>query len=169
MSAAEISADYNLSLAAVYAALAYYFDNKLEMDLWWTPTHYGPTEADVATVLKDNLEETGMGYGPEVDMIRTAAEMGLLTTPYAFNPDEAEQMADAGADIVVAHMGLTTKGSIGASTALSLEESVERVQAICADIAKHGDVPYRPLTFHIPQKMAHQFPRVKQSGQKGRS
>jgi predicted TIM-barrel enzyme len=64
-------------------------------------------------------------------MIRTASSMGLLTTPYAFQPSEAEAMAAAGADIVVAHMGLTTKGSIGADTALSLEESAERVQAIC--------------------------------------
>jgi len=72
-----------------------------------------------------------MGYGPEVEMIRTAHQMDLLTTPYAFKPEEAEQMADAGADIVVAHMGLTTKGSIGATTAYTLEESVAQVQAIC--------------------------------------
>ena len=72
-----------------------------------------------------------MGYGVEVEMIRTAHEMGLLTTPYAFNPAEGEQMAAAGADIVVAHTGLTTKGAIGATTALTLEESVGVVQAIC--------------------------------------
>ena len=72
-----------------------------------------------------------MGYGEEVEMIRTAHEMGLLTTPYAFNPEEGEQMAAAGADIVVAHAGLTTKGAIGATTALTLEESVGFVQAIC--------------------------------------
>ena len=71
-----------------------------------------------------------MGYGPEVEMIRIAHEMNLLTTPYAFKESEAEQMADAGADILVAHMGLTTKGSIGAKTALTLEESAKRVQAI---------------------------------------
>ena len=71
-----------------------------------------------------------MGYGPEVEMIRIAREMDLLTTPYAFKESEAEQMADAGADILVAHMGLTTKGSIGAKTALTLEESAKRVQAI---------------------------------------
>ena len=71
-----------------------------------------------------------MGYGPEVDMIRTAHEMGLLTTPYAFNPDEAEAMAAAGADILIPHMGLTTKGSIGAATALGLDESAQRVQAM---------------------------------------
>ena len=72
-----------------------------------------------------------MGYGEEVEMIRTAHEMGLLTTPYAFNPEEGEQMAAAGADIVVVHAGLTTKGAIGATTALTLEESVGFVQAIC--------------------------------------
>src|SRR5262249_46478260 len=77
-----------------------------------------------------NLEETGMGFHLEVDMVRAAGELGLLTTPYAFNPDEAKAMAEAGADILIPHMGLTTKGSIGASTALSLEESASRVQAM---------------------------------------
>ncbi|XP_023003316.1 uncharacterized protein LOC111496960 [Cucurbita maxima] len=83
---------------------------------------------------RQNLEETGMGYGLEVKMIEMAHKMGLLTTPYAFNQDEASEMAKAGADIIVAHMGLTTSGSIGAKTALSLEESVLRVQVI-ADAA----------------------------------
>uniref|UniRef100_A0A9I9CSN7 Uncharacterized protein n=1 Tax=Cucumis melo TaxID=3656 RepID=A0A9I9CSN7_CUCME len=83
---------------------------------------------------RQNLEETGMGYGLEVKMIERAHKMGLLTTPYAFNEDEALDMANAGADIIVAHMGLTTSGSIGAKTALSMEESVVRVQAI-ADAA----------------------------------
>lgn len=76
------------------------------------------------------LEETGMGYGLEVDMIRTAGEMGLLTTPYAFNPDEAAAMARAGADILIPHMGLTTKGMIGAQTAVSLEDAARQVQAM---------------------------------------
>ena len=70
--------------------------------------------------MRVNLEETGMGYGLEVDLIRTAHEMGLLTTPYCFNPDEAAAMAAAGADILIPHMGLTTKGTIGASTARTL-------------------------------------------------
>ncbi|KAI8542528.1 hypothetical protein RHMOL_Rhmol08G0144400 [Rhododendron molle] len=83
---------------------------------------------------RQNLEETGMGYSLEVAMIAEAHKMGLLTTPYAFNPDEAVQMAEAGADIIVAHMGLTTSGSIGAKTALSTDESVVLVQAI-ADAA----------------------------------
>ena len=82
-----------------------------------------------------NLEETGMGYGFEVEMIRQAHKLDLLTTPYAFNVKEAQSMAEAGADIVVAHMGLTTKGSIGASTALTLEQSPAKVQEIC-DTAK---------------------------------
>jgi predicted TIM-barrel enzyme len=75
-----------------------------------------------------NLEETGMGYGPEVDMIREAHEIGLLTTPYAFNRDEAAAMAAAGADILIPHCGLTTKGSIGASTAMSLGDAAKAVQ-----------------------------------------
>lgn len=79
---------------------------------------------------RQNLEETGMGYSLEVEMIAKAHKMGLLTTPYAFNTKEAVAMAKAGADIIVAHMGLTTSGSIGAKTAVSLEESVLLVQAI---------------------------------------
>ncbi|GJU72776.1 retrovirus-related pol polyprotein from transposon TNT 1-94 [Tanacetum coccineum] len=83
---------------------------------------------------RQNLEETGMGYGLEVEMISKAHKMGLLTTPYAFNEQESIEMTKAGADIIVAHMGLTTSGSIGAKTAVSLDESVIRVQAI-ADAA----------------------------------
>jgi predicted TIM-barrel enzyme len=79
---------------------------------------------------RQNLEETGMGFGLEVDMIRAAHEMNLLTTPYCFHPDEAAAMAEAGADILIPHMGLTTKGLIGAGTALTLEASAERVQAM---------------------------------------
>ncbi|KAL5173242.1 hypothetical protein HKD37_16G045834 [Glycine soja] len=81
-----------------------------------------------------NLEETGMGYSLEVEMIQKAHKMGLFTAPYAFNQYEAIEMAKVGADIIVAHMGLTTTGSIGAKTAVSLKESVVRVQAI-ADAA----------------------------------
>lgn len=89
----------------------------------------------LAGVFRQNLEETGMGYDLEVDMIRKAHELDLLTTPYVFDTDQARKMAKAGADIIVAHMGLTAKGSIGAKTALTLDESVDRVQAIC-DAAK---------------------------------
>ena len=81
--------------------------------------------------IRQNLEETGMGFGLEVDMIRLARQMGLLTTPYAFNEDESAAMAKAGADIVIAHMGLTTKGDIGARTAATLDDSARQVQAMC--------------------------------------
>jgi predicted TIM-barrel enzyme len=82
-----------------------------------------------------NIEETGMGYALEVEMIRLAREMDLFTSPYAFSVEEAEAMAGAGADVIVAHMGLTTKGSIGAGTAMSLEDAPAKVQEIC-DAAK---------------------------------
>jgi predicted TIM-barrel enzyme len=94
-----------------------------------------PTVGLIDGMFRKNLEETNMGYGLEVDMIRLAHEMDMLTTPYAFNADEAKAMAKAGADIIVAHMGLTTKGSIGATSALTLEQSPKQVQEIC-DAAK---------------------------------
>jgi predicted TIM-barrel enzyme len=90
-----------------------------------------PTVGLFDGVFRANLEATDMGFGLEVDMIRLAAEMGLLTTPYSFNPTEAEAMAAAGADILIPHMGLTTKGSIGAQTAWTIEESAKRVQEMC--------------------------------------
>jgi predicted TIM-barrel enzyme len=89
-----------------------------------------PTVGLIDGQFRQNLEETDMGYGHEVDMIRLANELGLLATPYAFNPDEATAMAKAGADILIPHMGLTTKGSIGAKTALTLADAVPRVQAM---------------------------------------
>jgi predicted TIM-barrel enzyme len=89
-----------------------------------------PTVGLMDGVFRANLEETGMGYGLEVEMIRAANRLGLLTCPYVFNPEEARAMAEAGADVLVAHMGLTTKGTIGAKTAITLEESVARVQAM---------------------------------------
>jgi predicted TIM-barrel enzyme len=81
-----------------------------------------------------NLEATGMGYDKEVEAIAIAHELDLLTTPYVFNPAEAVAMAEAGADLLVAHVGLTTAGSIGAAVAYSLEEAVARVM----DIAEAG-------------------------------
>lgn len=84
---------------------------------------------------RQNLEETGMGYGLEVDMVRQARELDLVTAPYVFDPAEAEAMAKAGADILVPHMGLTTKGDIGATTALMLEDCPARIQAM-ADAAR---------------------------------
>lgn len=89
-----------------------------------------PTVGLIDGVYRQGLEETGMGYGLEVDLIRTAREMGLLTCPYVFNDDDARAMARAGADVLIPHMGLTTKGTIGATTALTLEESARRVQAM---------------------------------------
>lgn len=89
-----------------------------------------PTVGLIDGVMRTNLEETGMGYGLEVEMIRQARQLEMLTCPYVFNPDEARAMAEAGADVLVPHMGLTTKGSIGADTALTLAESAKRVQAM---------------------------------------
>ncbi|MBV8213909.1 MAG: phosphoenolpyruvate hydrolase family protein [Verrucomicrobia bacterium] len=94
-----------------------------------------PTVGLVDGLFRQNLEETGMGFGLEIEMIRLAREMNLLTTPYCFNADEAKAMAEAGADIIVAHLGLTTKGSIGATTAVTLENAPAKVQEI-ADAAK---------------------------------
>jgi predicted TIM-barrel enzyme len=89
-----------------------------------------PTVGLIDGTFRQGLEETGMGYGLEVDLIRQAHDLGILTTPYCFNPDEATAMAQAGADVLIPHMGLTTKGTIGASTALTLEESAKRCQAM---------------------------------------
>ena len=90
-----------------------------------------PTVGLCDGLYRRNLEETGMGYVLEVEMIRTAHHQDLFTSPYAFNPEEARSMTEAGADVIVAHMGLTTKGAIGASSALSLDEAPARVQGIC--------------------------------------
>jgi predicted TIM-barrel enzyme len=89
-----------------------------------------PTVGLIDGVFRQNLEETGMSYALEVAMIRLAHEKGLLTTPYVFDPQQAEAMARAGADVIVAHMGLTTGGTIGAETTLTLDACVERIDAI---------------------------------------
>ena len=81
-----------------------------------------PTVGLIDGTFRANLEETGMSYGQEVDVIRMARDLDFLTTPYVFSPDDAAEMAKAGADIIVCHLGLTTGGSIGAETALKLEE-----------------------------------------------
>ncbi|GGG02257.1 phosphoenolpyruvate hydrolase family protein [Paenibacillus abyssi] len=91
-----------------------------------------PTVGLCDGLFRQNLEETGMSYELEVKMIAQASKLELLTTPYVFNVEEARQMAAAGADIIVAHMGLTSKGSIGARTTMSLDEAAEQVGAIIA-------------------------------------
>jgi predicted TIM-barrel enzyme len=89
-----------------------------------------PTVGLIDGTFRQGLEETGMGFGLEVDMIRQAREMDLLTTPYAFDVEQSEALARAGADVLIPHMGLTTKGTIGAATALSLEDCAPRIQAM---------------------------------------
>lgn len=89
-----------------------------------------PTVGLFDGTFRANLEETGMGYGLEVEMIRAAHALDLLTCPYVFTPEEARAMAEAGADVLVPHMGLTTSGAIGAQTAVTLDEAVARVQAM---------------------------------------
>src|SRR5687768_5189859 len=84
-----------------------------------------PTVGLIDGEYRQGLEETGMGYDLEVEMVRLAAERGLLTTPYVFDPESAEAMTRAGADVLVPHMGLTTKGAIGAHSAKTLDECVE--------------------------------------------
>ena len=95
-----------------------------------------PTVGLCDGIFRRNLEETGMSYALEVDMIKKASENDLLTTPYVFNTKEAIAMAKAGADMLVAHMGLTTKGSIGAFTAKTLDECVQEVQMIHDEACK---------------------------------
>jgi len=93
---------------------------------------------DEDSSFRQNLEETGMGYEREIEMIREASDQGMLTCPYVFNEEQARAMTEAGADVVVSHMGLTTSGDIGAEIALDLETAAERVQAHC-DAAKDVD------------------------------
>ncbi|MFJ9501653.1 phosphoenolpyruvate hydrolase family protein [Brevibacillus centrosporus] len=99
-------------------------------DMGFSGVQNFPTVGLCDGVFRQNLEETGMGYDLEVEMIRKAHELGLLTTPYVFNEEQAIKMAEAGADVLVAHVGLTTKGTIGAHTALTIDESVDLVQRI---------------------------------------
>jgi predicted TIM-barrel enzyme len=94
-----------------------------------------PTVGLFDGTIRIGLEETGMGYQKEVDMIALARDLDLLTCPYVFTPEEAEKMAAAGADILIPHMGLTTKGTIGAKSALTLEQAAVKVQELC-DAAK---------------------------------
>jgi predicted TIM-barrel enzyme len=86
-----------------------------------------PTVGLIDGVFRQNLEETEMGYDKEVEMISAAHELDMLTTPYVFSAEDAKAMTEAGADIIVCHMGLTTKGSIGAKTAKTLDDSVKLI------------------------------------------
>ena len=102
------------------------------IDLGFSGVQNFPTVGLIDGTFRANLEETGMGYGLEVEMIGRAHKLDLLTTPYVFKADEARAMAKAGADIVVCHMGLTTGGSIGAETAMKLEDCIEPINAWAA-------------------------------------
>jgi predicted TIM-barrel enzyme len=99
-------------------------------DIGFSGVQNFPTVGLIDGTFRQNLEETDMGYGLEVETIRAAHELDLLTTPYVFSSDDARAMAAAGADVLVAHMGLTTSGTIGAETGRTLDDSVELVQAI---------------------------------------
>jgi predicted TIM-barrel enzyme len=107
-------------------------------DLGFSGIQNFPTVGLIDGTFRANLEETGMGYGLEVDLVRAARELDLLTAPYVFTPEDARAMAAAGADVLVPHMGLTTSGTIGAETAKTLDESVELVQAM-HDAAREVD------------------------------
>jgi len=98
-----------------------------------------PTVGLIEGQLRSTLEETGMGYGLEVEMVRLAREMELLTSPYVFTPDEARAMAEAGADVIVPHMGTTSNGMIGVSTTMSLQEAVDRVQELADAVREVRD------------------------------
>jgi len=111
-----------------------YFLQELK-DLGFAGVQNFPTVGLIDGSFRKNLEETGMSFELEIDMIREAHDMDMLTTPYAFDTEQAKKLTEAGADIVVAHMGLTTKGSIGAETAKTLDDSVKQVKEI-ADAAK---------------------------------
>ena len=105
-------------------------------ELGFTGVQNFPTVGLCDGVFRQNLEETGMGYKLEVEMIRKAHELDLLTTPYVFNVEEAIAMTNAGADVIVAHMGLTTKGKIGAHTAKTLDDCAKDIQAIHDAVVK---------------------------------
>jgi predicted TIM-barrel enzyme len=99
-------------------------------DLGFAGIQNFPTVGLIDGTFRANLEETGMGFGLEVECIAAAHQMDMLTTPYAFDPQQAAELTSAGADVIVAHMGLTTSGTIGAETSLSLDQSVAKVAAI---------------------------------------
>ncbi|MFO0890465.1 MAG: phosphoenolpyruvate hydrolase family protein [Isosphaeraceae bacterium] len=100
-----------------------------------------PTVGLIDGIFRANLEETGMGFDREIECIGLAHELDLLTTPYAFDPQQARRLTEVGADIIVAHMGLTTRGTIGARTARTLDDCVREVAEIVhAARSARGDV-----------------------------
>jgi len=101
-------------------------------DLGFSGIQNFPTVGLIDGTFRANLEETGMGYGLEVDLVKAARALDLLTTPYVFGESDAAAMAEAGADIIVCHLGLTTGGAIGAGTALTLADCVPRIEAWAA-------------------------------------
>ncbi|KAF8651447.1 hypothetical protein AX16_004746 [Volvariella volvacea WC 439] len=107
-------------------------------DLGFVGVENFPTVGLIDGLFRQNLEETGMGYEKEVEMIRIAHEMDLLTAPYVFDASQARQMAAVGADIIVAHMGLTTSGAIGAKTAMTLDDAVGRIHDIRESAVKEN-------------------------------
>jgi predicted TIM-barrel enzyme len=110
-------------------------------DLGFAGIQNFPTVGLIDGLYRENLEETGMGFSLEVELIAAARQLDLLTTPYAFDPEQGRQLTAAGADIVVAHMGLTTKGTIGARTARTLDDCVRDVGAIATACKEtRGDV-----------------------------
>lgn len=110
-------------------------------DMGFSGVQNFPTIGLFDGTMRQSFEETGMGYSLEVDMIAAAHELDLLTTPYVFNPEEAVAMTRAGADIIVAHMGVTTGGSIGATSAKTLDQCVTEIDAIAkAAMAERDDV-----------------------------
>lgn len=117
----------------------YYLDTL--RDMGFSGVQNFPTVGLIDGVFRQNLEETGMGYQCEVDVIALASRKGFLTTPYVFDEDQARAMAKANADIIVAHMGLTVGGTIGADTAMGLDDAVERVSAIArAALSERSDI-----------------------------
>ncbi len=122
-----------------------------------------PTAAEFEGRMRKNMEASGLGYGKEVEMIRLAHEMDLLTTPYAFAPDEARLMAEAGADILVAHCGLTTGGMIGASDASSMDQAVDitmRIAEAAREIRKDILVICHGGPFDEPENVARAMKRM---------
>lgn len=105
-------------------------------DLGFAGIQNFPTVGLIDGQFRRNLEETGMSYDAEVDLVRKARALDLLTTPYVFNVEEAKKMTEAGADIIVAHMGLTTSGSIGATSGKNLDDCVTLIQQIRDEAAK---------------------------------